>query len=244
MTDTTFLPGPNLRIAPNDSGMSQVTLPDNLWPPGEVAKIDASKIADGKITGLPSGCLLYMGNDGYYWRAPNGDRYSYQTHEKLPAEPVTDKVDPLDPASYTDDVHTNSDGSKVRVQRAKPAPLPENATLQDRLRRYSPVNGYARYCAMAADKIDEQEKELKASRNMNFDLNNQVLALTIAIERLEHDNALIKRAWTALNNLYLQSSQDCQHQAARAIAANAKLHQIRSRGFWSRIYHAFKGEKA
>lgn len=194
-TDTTFLPGPNLRVARNDSGMSIVG-----------ASVDDA----GQQ-------LIHL---------------------------VTDKVDPLVPASYTDDVHTNSDGSQVRVQRAKPAPLPENATLQDRLRRYSPVNGYARYCAMAADKIDQLEKELQASRNLNCDLNNQVTALKIANESLEADQATMLRVSAALNRIVLQSSNDAQKQASRAIEANAKLHQIRERGFWTRIYHAFKGEKA
>ena len=179
MTDTTFLPGPNLRIASNDSGMS------------------------------------------------------------YPA----DKVDLHDPDSYTDDVHTNSDGSQVRVQRAKPAPLPENATLQDRLRRYSPVNGYAKYCAMAADKIDEQQKELQASRNLAMELNEKLKAARIEVEHLQRANDQLMRTNATLNRLHGEAMVDRQAYADETIDVCLQLSRLRNVGLLTRIYNAIKGNK-
>jgi exonuclease VII large subunit len=181
MSDTTFLPGPNLRIASNDSGMSY-----------------------------------------------NG---------------ISDKVDLHDPSSYTEDVHTNSDGSQVRVQRAKPAPLPENATLQDRLRRYSPINGYAKYCAMAADKIDEQAKELHACRNLNMELNTQVTAYRIENEKLHEANTYLLRQVASLSRLNDQAMADRMSRGDDLIKVESQLSSLRNAGLFTRIYNAIKGNK-
>lgn len=179
-----FLPGPNLRVARNDTGMS----------------------------------LNLIGN-------------------------VTDKVDPLNPGTYTEDIHTRSDGSKERVQRAKPAPLPENATLQDRLRRYSPINGYARYCAMAADKIDEQEKTIQTQRNLNFDLQHKVQALTIEVEqRLVTERNLLTSIST-LNRLLTEETMARAEHFDKWMALEESLNRLRKANVFTRIFNALKGNK-
>lgn len=264
MTDTIFLPGPNLRVANNDSGMSllnDITTQDrSLLPQGsrwtdsvENATNEATTSPQAQAAApacLPSGCQLVKTAGGLVWRAPDGTDYPYQEPEiplYLPLrsfEPgVTDKVDPLDPSSYTEDVHTNTEGEQVRVQRAKPAPLPENATLQDRLRRYSPTNGYARYTNMAADQIDKLERDNSRLRGILLERNTKVHALTVENELRQRNEDSLSRANRRLHNVTMQYSKELEEAMQRALSAEGQLNSIRRRGYFTNLFHALKGTK-
>lgn len=149
MSDITFLPGPNLRIANNDSGMTAV-------------------------------------------------------------------LDELPP-----------------VQKRKQAP--PDMPLSERLRQYSPTSGYARYTAMAADRIDDltalnnrQGSEISRLKRILEERNSKVYALTIENEHRQVNE-------TKLMMELLEASN-------RAKDAEFELEQASRRGLLATIYHYFRSK--
>lgn len=129
-----------------------------------------------------------------------------------------------------------------------PAVAPE-MTLQERLRKYSPTSGYARYTAMAADRIDEltqmglaQQSQISRLKAILEERNYKVHALTVENEHHRVNEDLLLQRSAQLNKECRIWEADCTGLEKQLIAAEAELYDIAERNLIQTIIHYFRSK--
>lgn len=128
-------------------------------------------------------------------------------------------------------------------KRMPPADMP----LPERLRLYSPTSGYARYTAMAADRIDELNAISAALQSENSRLkrileerNYKVLSLTIANEHHQVNEEKLLARMVEQNRTW---EEDYSALEKRLMDADAELEAALGRNLVQTIIHWFKARK-
>lgn len=129
-----------------------------------------------------------------------------------------------------------------------PAPIKE-MSLQDRLRKYSPTSGYARYTAMAANRIDEltamgaaQQAQISRLKRILEERNYTVHALTVENEHHKVNETKLQELIIKQRQAIMEFGTGHKATVARAEAAEAKLNAAMERGLFATIIHYFRNK--